>query len=388
MRNVLPFPDGVRSFNAVQKHDNKKPYILFYGAGGGMRALLPLSVLSYIREMRQSHFIHGVDCLAGPSTASIYNAGFNRPSMDDPSEPFWSEADMHQNYEGAAKGIFHLHHVRRHMPLVSLYEGRKYNPENLQSFLTELLGDTKIGDGIKSQIIPARALKGRNFYFKACKENPEQGFASDLSLVDATLASASHPGCFPSHSVSVNGSRYDLIDGGMFDTPLHTYLEIKRMLPADREIYMIYMSTGNEPKHSYDASRFGQAGLSELFSLRRGMPLAQEKSAADFQASMHQLRQELGARLVEFSFPLDELFLKGRVPFIDDARPETIENYRRASETLISAKQETIREVADLLNWRETYDDLGIDLIPSSRLVDGLPFKGGASTLDARAGLP
>jgi patatin-like phospholipase/acyl hydrolase len=93
----------------------KKPYVVLCGTGGGVRAIPPLVWLEMIRKERGSHFMHGVDGVAGASTACIYLSGFNRKSKEDPNEPHWSEEQMVKNYRHASPRIFHHHPLRRHV---------------------------------------------------------------------------------------------------------------------------------------------------------------------------------------------------------------------------------------------------------------------------------
>lgn len=335
----------------------KKPYVIFYGAGGGVRALLPLGVLAKIREMRQSHFIHGVDCLTGPSTAAIYTSGFNREDPKNSGEPLHSEQDMIDMYRNACPKIFDLHHIRRHFPGYKKLTGRnKYDPAVLEKFLHQLIGDMPVSGGLKSHLIPAKALKGRNIRFKAIKEAPKHNFYPDTPMYQAAMASAMHPGCFPSYHLKTSNAEYDFIDGGLFEHPYFVYQEIKRVIPEDREIHMVFMSTGIEPKHGFDKSMFDLASLTQQFSLRHGMPLAAEKTTAVDQEAMKNLRAELGSRFIELEFHLEDVFPQGSVPIVDDVTPETLEAYYSATDRLIESRIDTIRQICDLLNNRETWE--------------------------------
>lgn len=346
---------------------DKKPYVIIYGDGGGVRALLPLSVLANIRQLRDSHFMHGVDCIAGPSTASIYLGGFNRPDPENPTEPLRTEQEMIDLYRASCPEIFHLHHIRRHLPGTKITGYNKYNPAILENFLHELIGDMPISEGLKSQLIPAKALRGKNIRFCSLKENPEADFSPETPLYKACMASSTHPACFPSYRLNAAGQTYDFIDGGLFEHPYYIFREIKRMLPEGTEIHMIHMSTGTEPKHRFDAKKFSAANLSDLFGIRNGMPLASEKTTAEYQEGMKHLRAELGANLIELNFKLEDLFGEKNVPLVDDVMPATLQAYETASEKLITMRYDAIRQISDLLTYRETWD-LNADYRKSLRL--------------------
>jgi len=334
----------------------KKPYVLLYGVGGGVRALLPLAVLKQIREMRDSHFIHGVDCLGGPSTAAIYLSGFNRLDPDNPTEPLRSEAEMVEMYKEASPQIFDLHSVRRH------FIGRnKYDPRVLESFLHQLMGETTFSEGLKSQIVPAKTFKGAGFRFTSLKEAPEHNHGGNVPAYQVSMASATHPGCFPTYPLEVEGKLHRFEDGGLFDNPYYTYRYLKRSLPADTDIHMIVLSTGVEPDHLLNADQFDKTPLSKMFGLRSGMPLAQEKTNGDFNEGMHHLRRELGTNLIELDYDLQSMFGRKKnkpvsVPILDDATPEVLKLYDEAAARLIESKADTIRQIADLLTYRETWD--------------------------------
>ncbi|MEM6812284.1 MAG: patatin-like phospholipase family protein [Pseudomonadota bacterium] len=334
----------------------KKPYVIFYGEGGGVRALLPLGVLAKIREMRDQHFIHGVDCLAGPSTASIYMSGFNRADPKNPLQPLRSEQEMIDLYRVSCPEIFHLHHIRRHIPGAKYAGMNKYDPAILENFLEQLLGDMAVSDGMKSQLVPAKALKGKNIRFVSMKETPEANFLAETPLYQAVMSSCMHPGCFPSYRMETPVGSYDFIDGGLFEHPLFLYQEVKKMLPEGADIHMVYMSTGTEPHHKFDAKKFSAATLMEQFSIRHGMPLAAEKTTGVFKEGMRHLRAELGSNFIELEFNLDEIFPANAVPIVDDVTLTTLEAYETATQKLIDSRIDVIRQISDLLNYRETWD--------------------------------
>lgn len=353
---------------------NKKPYVIFYGTGGGARALLPLRVLAHIREKRQSHFINGIDCFAGPSTAAIYMSGFNTPDPKNPTEPLWSEQDMVDNYQKTLPEIFHLHHKRRHLSGMFhdkilpksvassnaskrfITSAHKYNQAILEAYLKDLNTGRKFSDGLKSQLVGAHSFSGKNIRFKDIKEAPHHNFEANMAAHKIATASSAHPICFPSYPMELECGKYNFIDGGFFEHPLHVYLEMRRILPEEYEIHMVYMSTGNEPSHGCSSEEFDRLGITGYFDLKNKMPLSTQFTAAQFKENMNTLRAELGDRLHEFDFNLEDYFPKNEIPLMDDIQPSTLEKYEESSKRLIIAKAESIRDISDLLTARQTFE--------------------------------
>lgn len=347
----------------------KQPYVIFYGGGGGARGMIPLGMLSQLRNDRGDHFMQGVDCVAGPSTAAIYLSGFNRRNPESPQSSLWSEDDILGNYRAALPRIFH-HSMHRHifgmvadnLPRVLSDDGRlhralikraKYHPEILEGCLKELLGDMKVSDGLRSHIIPTKVYQGDSIRFANILESPSRSTHADIETYKAVMASSMHFACFPTYPIEIGDRKYHCQDGGMIEHPYHVYRIMKNALPEGAEIHMVLLTTGREKPFDCPPKRFDHLGLTGSFHYSNGMPVATEFSDGSYRENMRHLRDDLGERLIEIDYDLAPHYEKsGKVPYMDDAKPEVLDSYDRIAAAVYKEKSVEFDRVKALLDLR------------------------------------
>lgn len=347
----------------------KKPYVIFYAAGGGARGMIPLGMLTRLRNDRGEHFMQGVDCVAGPSTGAIYMAGFNRPDPESPESPLWSEDDILRNYRTALPHIFH-HSVNRHifgmvadnLPRLLSDEGRlhralikraKYHPEILEGYLKQLLADTTVGEGLRSHIIPTKVYQGDSIRFANILEAPSRSTHTNIETYKAVMASSMHFACFPTYPIEIGDRKFHCQDGGMVEHPYHVYRIMKNALPEGTDIHMILMTTGREKPIDCPPKRFDHLGLSGAFHYSNGMPVATEFSEGAYRENMRHLRDDLGSRLIEIDYDLAPHYAKtGKVPYMDDAKPEVLGSYDTIAAAIYEERSPDFDRIKALLDLR------------------------------------
>ena len=91
---------------------SKKPIVVLFNYGGGIRGLIPAHIMARIEEATGLAMADMVDIFAGPSTGAILNAARNVPSPDDPSRPKFKASDMVTFYENEGAKIFPVDRFR------------------------------------------------------------------------------------------------------------------------------------------------------------------------------------------------------------------------------------------------------------------------------------
>src|SRR5205823_5242058 len=74
--------------------------------GGGIRGVIPATILSAIEERTETSICKLFDLVAGTSTGGILALGLVKPSAGDEDRPQYKAADLAELYEKEGKRIF------------------------------------------------------------------------------------------------------------------------------------------------------------------------------------------------------------------------------------------------------------------------------------------
>lgn len=86
--------------------EEKKLYKILTIDGGGIRGIIPATVLAEIEEIKGKPIAELFDYIAGTSTGGLLALGLNFPDKDNPQKPVYSANDLLKLYEEQGKSIF------------------------------------------------------------------------------------------------------------------------------------------------------------------------------------------------------------------------------------------------------------------------------------------
>jgi len=281
-----------------------------------------------------------------------------------------SEAQMLDHYKTAIPQIFHLDSTKRHifgavadhLPARLSEDGRihkilksksKYDPAVLEKCLVQLLDDTKLNEGLRSQIIPTKTYQGDAIRFTKIHEVSGHDSYADIEIRKAVMASCMHPLCYPSYPIELDGRTVSCLDGGLVEHPYHVYRKMKSALPAGTDIHMIMMSAGREKPAECSPHRFDTLGLRGMFHHSHGMPLVQEYVSAGDTENMKHLREDLGENLIEINYDLAPYFGANHIPQLDDAKPAVLSKYDEIAADVYKKQAANFDRIKRLLDLRE-----------------------------------
>jgi len=377
----------------------KKPLVVLFNHGGGMRGLIPAHLMSKIEEATGLRMAEMVDVFAGPSTGAILNAGLNVPHDQDPKRPKYRARHMVRFYEREGARIFPQDRFRdfrgfihdfnnrtmKISKLNSLMRHGHYDPQHLSYCLKQLYGSTKLHQSLKSLVIPvynidSGALEvveeagedegspvhnynnvidrgGHAVWLKNMKMRRNRRKTPEVTLHDAIMGSTAAPSYFPCHHFEVkdrhtNEYRHITgIDGSMFDNPCISYHgAIRQHIEADQPIIMIVLGTGYTLR-SIKKDQWNSYGGIGVVDPVNDLPLINILFHAPESALMESFSQELGSHLHVFNNSLLNDIGAADVPnmAIDDAAPENLKKMGHFAQGIIEANQKSFDRVCELL---------------------------------------
>jgi len=169
--------------------------------GGGIKGVFAASFLSSLEQGLENSIGNYFDLISGTSTGAIIALalGLGLPVRD-----------VLRLYEDLGQGVFRQDDVPHRF--LHFFQ-RKYDSALLQSALTGIFGDHKIGDSRVRLVIPSLNLQNGTVHIYKTRHHPR--FSSDYKeeLVKVALASSAAPSYF---SPQRSSAGIALVDGGMW----------------------------------------------------------------------------------------------------------------------------------------------------------------------------
>lgn len=219
--------------------------------GGGIRGIIPASVLAEIEHRTGKQVSQLFDLVAGTSTGGMLALGLNIP--DDSGQPRHSALDLKNLYEEKGREIFQRT-LWRKLSTVAGYLDTEYGHNFLEEILDEYLGGAELSESITKSLITSYDIERRKpFIFRSWEEH-----LTGVTMKDAGRATSAAPTYFEPAVLTVGGENYTLIDGGVFlnNPALSAYLEAARIFPDENEFLVISLGTGENTRPiSYEEAK-------------------------------------------------------------------------------------------------------------------------------------
>ncbi len=218
--------------------------------GGGVRGLIPATILAEIERQTGQSISELFDLIAGTSTGGILALGLTKPGIN--GKPQYQAKDLIQLYgkEGNQifdAGVFNAFDGildKMNAAPIEMLVSRKYSSQGIESVLTKYFGDTNLSEALNEVLITSYDIEKRKPYFF----KRYQAIASkncDFPMKCVARATSAAPTYFSPCKLKVADSYYALIDGGVFanNPALCAYAEAKRLYP-DAEVLIVSLGTG------------------------------------------------------------------------------------------------------------------------------------------------
>jgi predicted acylesterase/phospholipase RssA len=209
--------------------------------GGGIRGLIPATILAAIEERTGKPIYKLFDLIAGTSTGAILTLGLTKPNAAGEVEH--SARDLRALYERDAPDIFRNP--------ASWWENLltpKYKSYRIRRIMAQNFGEYRLKDALTDILIPCYDIERRYPHIFRSRWARRQG-QFDFNMSDVAAAASATPTMFDPLRIPRPGAGgvVSLVDGGVFaNNPAgHALAEINTMLPAkDDQILLVSLGTG------------------------------------------------------------------------------------------------------------------------------------------------
>jgi uncharacterized protein len=207
----------------------ERKYILSLD-GGGLRGIIPATVLMRIEEATGRGIAESFDLLAGTSTGGIIALGLCVPDGRS-SRPRYRAKDLLDLYVDHGHEIFKEHRLR----LDGLFDER-YPSGPLEGILREYFEDTMMSDALRELVVTAYDMYGSEpFMFKRTygRETPEW----NIEMWKAARSTSAAPTYFEPYAIPAmrpGETDHVLVDGGVFvnNPAICAYIEALKLWPG------------------------------------------------------------------------------------------------------------------------------------------------------------
>jgi patatin-like phospholipase/acyl hydrolase len=323
---------------------NKKKVRILSLDGGGIRGIIPATIIKYAEEYLQKkrpgttiadHF----DLIAGTSTGGILTGIYLTPQEENKNKAKFSALDAYNFFVDNGYAIFNASKVSGLRRLWGLGSAVKFNPQNLEELLREKVGDLKISELMKPCLITTYDMTQKSSFFFTSTEDTRK---RDFFVRDILRSTSAAPTYFPPTKIKnlASGPQKDTtcsaminLDGGVFanNPTMCAYAEARNTNFKERTIHEPSVGTGG------GGFKIDNKEKSDRWSLLKWAQLIPEimmDGSIDTVAfQMNEIFQAQGAINATFYLRIDTPE-KDRTYASDmsNASPENINNLKKAGE--------------------------------------------------------
>jgi uncharacterized protein len=182
--------------------------------GGGIRGIIPASVLAEIERRLEAPIAEKFDLIAGTSTGGIIALGLTRPGSS--GKPAHAAQDLVELYKSEGSTIFSRSIWHRVRAVGNALE-EKYDASALEGVLKKYLGQTRLKDALTEVLVPAYEIEDRiPWFFSSRKAAANDDY--DYAMWQVGRATSAAPTYFEPAKIPAKTKRgyWALVDGGVF----------------------------------------------------------------------------------------------------------------------------------------------------------------------------
>lgn len=310
--------------------------------GGGIRGVIPATVLVAIEERTGKPIAELFDLIAGTSTGGILALGL---TLDDGNgRPVHSAETLRRLYLERGNQIFPPLRPAWARTMRGALDER-YPEGPLLEVLQEYMGEARLSGALTKVLVTAYEIELRQpFFFRSARAAEDPAY--DFAVWEAARATSAAPTYFEAARVAAPddpSDYYALVDGGVYannpsmcaitDLRQGHHADAVRPLELD-EMYMVSLGTGElNGRIPWDEARdFGFYGWGRALL---GVVMDGVSDGASFQA----------AQLLEGRYQRFQTELEAGTTGLDDAAPDNLEALDERAKQLVGEQSAKIDEV-------------------------------------------
>ncbi|KDP38381.1 hypothetical protein JCGZ_04306 [Jatropha curcas] len=309
--------------------------------GGGIRGLIPATILSFLESELQkldgeeARLADYFDVITGTSTGGLVTAMLTAPN--EQNKPLFAAKDIKDFYTEHCPKIFHQD-TSPFAPAANLVKsltGPKYDGKYLHNIVKEKLGDIRIDQTLTHVVIPTfdiKHLQPTIFSSYEAKKNPSM----NALLSDICIATSAAPTYLPAHRFETKDStgkvrEFDLIDGGVAaNNP-----------PTDYSRFLVLSLGTGSPKceEKYKATEAAKWGLFGWLTSEHSTPLTDVfMQASSDMVDFHICTVFKALHSEENYIRIQDDTLTGNLSSVDIATEENLNNLVKVGEELLKKR--------------------------------------------------
>jgi uncharacterized protein len=261
---------------------NKKVRILSLD-GGGMRGIIPATVLTYVENQLikrtgnpNTRLADFFDMIVGTSTGAIlgsfylmpYSNGIRNGQNSEPSSKYPASKAL-EFYTIEGRRIFNDSRKHNWFGIRQIFNAVRFSPENIESIFLREFGDMKLHQLIKPCIITTYDIHNQRAFFFNSREDVNK--PREFYLRDVVRSTSAAPTYFPPAIIRniKTGQRMVNIDGGVFanNPAMCAYSEARTTVfeqasyPSAKDMLIMSIGTGGGkielPKDVFTSGNWG-----------------------------------------------------------------------------------------------------------------------------------
>ncbi len=316
--------------------------------GGGIRGIIPATILADIERRTGQPTAHLFDIVAGNSIGGILALTLTKP--DDSGRPQFSASEALALYEEHAVRIFQRRawHGIPGLSFVVNMLRPKYRAEGLEAVLDQYLGEARLADAVTDVLVGTYDVQHgapRLFSSRCCGIDDDP--SSDLLMKDAARATSAAPGFFPPVRLELGDPENSgtFVDGALFaENPgLIAYADVMARHPEDCDVLLVSLGCGQTrcrvPYHK--ARKWGFFGW--------GAHLVRISLGGASHMIDRELEQLLPARAGRRRLYRFQHDLEPGQESIDDIRPRNIAALKAFAQRLLAEQAEMLDDLCQQL---------------------------------------
>ncbi len=207
--------------------------------GGGIRGIIPATILTEIQKRLGMDLLQVFDLVAGTSTGGIIALGIGSRCKDNGP---YSPRELVDLYVQNGPKIFKKNLLTPERQVIL----PKYSPEALESALAQFFQDAEFQSALTPLLISSYDLQGQvPFFFKSHRIAGDPTY--NWKLTDIARATSAAPTFFSPLHLTRDGQDYALVDGGVFvnNPSMAAYAEARALYPDATQFIVVSVGTGD-----------------------------------------------------------------------------------------------------------------------------------------------